>query len=88
MSALAKFMLSVGKRVGGSDRVQSVYTRELEAMGAAVEFGEKRGSIGKYDVIVYTDAILQTDVQLKEAESLKKIIVSRGEFLYLISRKL
>lgn len=87
MSALAKFMLSVGKRVGGSDRVQSVYTRELEAMGAAVEFGEKRGSIDKYDVIIYTDAILQNDVQLKEAESLKKIIVSRGEFLYLISRK-
>ena len=86
MSGLAKYLQYRGKNVCGSDLVSSVYTAELINCGISVEVGEAEASIKDYDVIVYTDAIPENNVQLKEAERLDKIILSRGQLLYEISR--
>lgn len=57
MSGLAKYILSCGKKVGGSDNFESVYTSELSSLGAKVQIGAEKGSVRDYDVIIYTDAV-------------------------------
>lgn len=86
MSGLAKYLINRGKKVGGSDLVSSIYTDELVYSGASVKVGEVADSVENFDVIVYTDAVQKSNVQLKEAEKLDKIILSRGQLLYEISR--
>lgn len=86
MSGLAKFVLSLGKKVGGSDVTANEYTDELQKLGADIAIGTKPTSIKDYDLIVYTDAIKETDERLAEAEALSKEIISRGQLLYEVSR--
>lgn len=86
MSGLAKYLAYKGKKVGGSDLVSSVYTDELMHSGICVKIGEVSESIKNFEVIVYTDAVPPSNLQLKEAEKLNKIILSRGQLLYEISR--
>ncbi len=86
MSGLAKYLLYKGKKVCGCDTVASVYTDELISDGIKVSIGEISDSIKDFDVIVYTDAIPASNVQRREAEELDKIILSRGQLLYEISR--
>ncbi len=84
MSALAKFLLSRGKTVAGSDSFNSVYTQELKELGINVDIGDERGKI-ESQVVVYTDAINENDFQLSEAKNSGKKIISRGKLLYEIS---
>ena len=86
MSGLAKYMLSLGKRVGGSDVCANEYTYELKNAGAEININTVV-SIEEFDVIVYTDAIKETDPRLCEAEKLNKRIISRGQLLYEVSRE-
>lgn len=86
MSGLAKYLIYRGKKVCGSDLVSSVYTDELVYSGVNVKVGKVADSVKNFDVIVYTDAVPENNVQLKEAKKLDKIILSRGQLLYEISR--
>ena len=86
MSGLAKFLLNKGKTVSGSDISHSVYTKELEEVGVKISYGGSRESVVDYDVIVYTDAIKDNDIQLVEAKNLNKVILSRGALLTEVSR--
>ncbi len=86
MGGLAKYILSRGKKVGGSDNVAGVFTEELIKLGAKVEIAERKGSVKFYDVVIYTDAVKENDIQLIEARELNKTILSRGQLLYEVSR--
>ncbi len=86
MSALAKFVLSMGKIVAGSDIGGSVYIDELISCGISVDLSNNKKSIEDYEVIIYTDAIKPADKQLAEAKEKNKVILSRGRLLYEISR--
>ena len=86
MSGLAKYILSCGKKVGGSDNFAGVYTEELSKAGAKIEIADAKGSVKYYDVVIYTDAVKENDIQLIEARELNKTILSRGQLLYEVSR--
>lgn len=86
MSALAKYLHMLGKRVSGSDIVAGEFVRQLQALGIAIDIGSEKQSVAPYDVVVYTDAIRDDDVQLCEARKLNKEIISRGQLLYEVSR--
>lgn len=86
MSGLAKYILSCGKKVGGSDNFAGIYTEELSKAGAKIEIAEAKGSVKYYDVVIYTDAVKENDIQLIEARELNKTILSRGQLLYEVSR--
>lgn len=83
MSGLAKFMLMQGKKVGGSDAVQSEYTDELERLGAKIEIGKivLSSEIIAYDAVIYTDAISPDNPQILSAVLNGKKVFSRGQFL-------
>ena len=57
MSGLAKYLRTLGKRVGGSDSVSNEYTAELSEMGIEISIASDSDNIESYDLIVYTDAI-------------------------------
>ncbi|MDE7265004.1 MAG: UDP-N-acetylmuramate--L-alanine ligase, partial [Clostridia bacterium] len=86
MSGLAKYLLSLGKKVSGYDALPNEFTEELENLGAEIFIGEPADSVKDYDLIVYTDAIKDNDVRLTEARRLSKNVISRGQLLYEISR--
>lgn len=77
MSGLAKYLLSMGKKVAGYDSSQNEYTRELESLGAVVCTGQNDDSLKDYNLVVYTDAIKDTDKRLCLAQNLGKVIISR-----------
>lgn len=86
MSALAKYLHVGGKIVAGSDVTDSAYTNDLRRSGIRVAIAPHTESICDFDVIVYTDAIRDNDLQLCEAKLLGKTIISRGQLLYEISK--
>lgn len=85
MSGLAKYFLSLGKRVGGSDICVNEFTQELQALGAEISYDDDACGIRDYGLIVYTDAIRENDIRLCEAKRLNKRIISRGRLLYEVS---
>ncbi len=87
MSALAKYLLVLGKRVGGSDVSANEYTDELTALGVETFFANGADEIENYDFVVYTDAINENDLRLKRALELSKPAMSRGPFLYEVSKR-
>lgn len=86
MSGLAKYLLSLGKTVGGSDISASEYIDNLKEAGALINTGYAVDSVKDYEIIVYSDAIKDTDVRLCEAKQLAKTLISRGQLLYEIGR--
>ena len=57
MSSLAQISLSLGYRVGGSDRSENVQTAQLKAKGIPVFPSHDAQNIEDYDAVVYTVAI-------------------------------
>lgn len=86
MSGLAKYLIGLGKKVGGSDVSANEYTEELAGHGVKTDFGNFADDIENYDVVIYTDAIKEEDTRLKKAKSLSKPTIPRGKFLYEVSR--
>ena len=86
MSGLARYLIGLGKKVGGSDVSANEYTEELTERGVKIDFGNFADDIENYDVIIYTDAIREEDTRLKKAINLSKPTISRGKFLYEVSR--
>lgn len=86
MSALAKFLINCGKIVKGSDIADSTICADLRKLGVQVSISDYRESIAEFDVIVYTDAVHDDDVQLCEAKKLGKPLLSRGQLLYEVSK--
>ena len=86
MSALAQYLLGLGKQVGGSDVSANEYTDELLKYGTKINFGNSEDDIENYDAVIYTDAIREEDARLKKAASLSKPTISRGKFLFEISK--
>ena len=86
MSGLAKYLHDLGKNMGGSDVFANEYTDDLVKCGIKIDFGNEADRIEDYDVVVYTDAIKDEDFRLRKARSLSKPVISRGRFLYEVSR--
>lgn len=86
MSALAKFFVTHGYSVSGSDAARGEETENLTAYGVKVYIGvdENRAELRKADAIVYTDAIQATNCELMQAKRLKKRCFSRAELLAVV----
>ena len=88
MSALAKLSSTYGYQVGGSDLHKSEETDQLAFYGIKVYIGENKDEkiIENSDLIVYTDAVKTNDQELVFARSKGKKILSRAEFLEIVSK--
>ncbi len=82
MSSLAHILLSKGRKVSGSDAKKTELTKELEAMGAEIFYGQRAENI-KDDVeaVVFTAAISDDNPELMEAKRKNLPLLTRAQFL-------
>lgn len=86
MSALARFMLARGVFVSGSDKVVSHFTTNLERAGALIYYGHARQNIPlNCDLVVYTGAVHNDNVEYIEAVERGIPLMERAEFLGYVS---
>lgn len=58
MSALARYFVSLGKRVSGYDRTETALTKSLEAAGISIHYEDRPDLVDRdADIVVYTPAI-------------------------------
>lgn len=80
MSALAKYCLSQGYIVSGSDRTPSPETEELKKLGATVFYGHSAKNVNGAGLAVYTSALSEDNPELVAAKK-KGIPVIKRSFL-------
>jgi len=69
ISAIARMYLAEGKEVSGSDRSESVITKELAANGAKIFYGHDAKNIPvDCDLVIYTIAVDGTNPEFAEAQ--------------------
>lgn len=82
MSGLAEILLKEGFRVSGSDAHESTLTKQLEADGARIFYGQRAENIEDgMDVVVYTAAIHPDNPEYAEAVRRGIPMMSRAELL-------
>lgn len=92
MSALVRYFLSIGKKVGGYDRTPSELTEKLIAEGASIHYEESVEDIPAdfLDVattlIVYTPAIPTTHAELTYFQNNGFIIQKRSQVLGMLTQ--
>ncbi len=70
ISAIARMLLSLGKKVSGSDSSQSEITDGLKKMGAQIFIGQKKENIPDgVDLFIYTVAVKADNPEFIEAKS-------------------
>lgn len=87
MNCLARLLNNRGFRVTGSDRKQSEVTDTLVTEGIRVFFGHSADNIKPgTDLVVYTAAVRQDNVELETARERGIKTMERAEFLGMIMR--
>lgn len=86
MRTLAKFCLSCGMQVSGSDRQPSAALESLKSAGVHVFPPQEVAFIPECDAVVYSAAVPQSDAQLAAARAAHVPTLERKAFLGLVSR--
>lgn len=81
MSGIADILLNLGYIVTGSDMNESNVTKRLESQGIKVTIGHFAENVHGADIVVYTAAVKQDNVELIEARNLNIETIERSEFL-------
>ena len=86
MSGIAEILKHFGFTVTGSDRTESDTTKKLNLDGIHVIIGHDVNMVAKANLVVYTAAIKQDDVELLKAKELGIPTMERADFLGLITK--
>lgn len=81
MSAIAKVMLELGYRVSGSDVVSKELTDKLKDKGAQVFIGHDAENVKGADMVVYSTACGEDNVERVAAKALNIPIIHRSQML-------
>ena len=87
MSGIAKVLLEMGFKVGGSDLKESRYTRALDELGADIAIGHRAENLGDADAVVISAAIPENNPELKAARKRGLTVVARAQMLAQICRQ-
>ncbi len=86
MSGIAEILYTWNFNVTGSDKVKSEITELLKSRGIKVTIGTNLEDVSKADLVVYTAAIKQDDIELQEAHKLNIPTIERADFLGELTR--
>lgn len=87
VSAIAKMMLLLGKKVTGSDLTRSEITDDLEKRGAKIFIGHQKENLEKAaDLLIYSPAVPENNSEREKARELKIPEFSYPEFLGELSK--
>ena len=86
MSGIAEILVNFGFTVTGSNNTESEATKKLEQAGIKVSIGHKEENITNQDVVVYSAAIKQDNIELVTAKAKNIPIIERADFLGELTR--
>jgi UDP-N-acetylmuramate--alanine ligase len=86
MSGLAELLKTVGLRVTGSDAKESETTRRLESLGIPVFAGHRIEHVASSDVVVYSSAVSEDNVEVVAARASGIPVIKRAEMLAEVMR--
>lgn len=81
MSGIAKILLKKNIKVSGSDIEDSKILDDLRDLGAEIFIGHEDSNIKDVDVVVYTNAVNEDNVELQTARSNNLKILKRAQFI-------
>jgi UDP-N-acetylmuramate--alanine ligase len=81
LSAIARVLLEMGHTVSGSDRVESQFTRDLQAAGATITIGHSSENVRGADLVVRSSAILDDNPEVIAARAFRILVLKRANFL-------
>ena len=88
VSAIAKMMILLGKKVSGSDLVNSEIVDELKKKGAKIFIGHRKENLAKdVDLVIYSPAVPEKNPERLMAKKFKIRQLSYPEFLGELSKK-
>lgn len=87
MSGLAKILLQSGKIISGSDIKKSHITDDLVRKGVRVNIKHRAKAVDGVDLVVYTGAIGEDNVEYKRAVALGIPVLERSKLLGLIATR-
>ena len=81
LSAIARVLLEMGHTVSGSDRVESSFTRDLQAAGATIHIGHNGKNVVGADLVVRSSAIPDDNPEVVAAKAARIPVAKRADFL-------
>ena len=87
MSGLAKLCLNQGIGVSGSDRNKNHITEELEHLGANIFYRHQKQNIEGANLVVYTCAVGENNVEVKFARECGIQVMERADFLKTVAKQ-
>ncbi len=86
MSGIAEILLNLGFSITGSDMRPSDVTRHLERLGARIFEGHEAAHVKECDVVVYSSAVKEDNVEIVAARARKIPVIKRPEMLAELMR--
>jgi len=87
LSALARFLQYRGYTVSGSDIKETPITKELSKEGIIVNIPQSADVIKGQDLVIYSAAVLNDNVEIIEAKKQELVLLPRKEALSIIMQK-
>ena len=87
MSGLAEILLNKGYEVSGTDNKYNRITKRLKDLGANIYINHQKENIAGADLIIYTDAISNNNIELKAAFESGVDTIDRATFLGALMKK-
>lgn len=87
MSSIALMLKNMNASVTGSDINETDITKNLNESGIKVLYGHHPELVKDADIVVYTAAIHEDDLERKEAKILNKPVFERAEFLGMLMKE-
>jgi len=87
LSALARFLQYRGYEVSGSDIKDTPITKKLKQEGIQVSIPQSADSINGQDLVIYSAAVLNDNVEITEAKRQELMLLPRKEALSIIMQK-
>ena len=86
MGGIAELLHNLGYTISGSDAAESAMTRRLRELGISVRIGHDPGHVRNRELVVYSTAIDEENIELVEAQRCKIPIVPRAQMLAELMR--
>lgn len=86
MNGIAEVFLNLGYKVSGSDIKENENTHRIKKLGGKIFIGHNAKNIKGADIVVYSNAISETNLEITEARNQKIPVVPRAVMLDEIMR--
>jgi UDP-N-acetylmuramate--alanine ligase len=86
MNGIAEVLLNLDYRISGTDITETEVTQRLVGLGAQITIGHKAENVKSADVVVFSSAIIEDNVEVAEARRLKIPVIPRAEMLAELMR--